>query len=155
MCNHQKIQINSNELTRRLFNIKVESVDRKEIISVIEQFTKEVKNSGYNQGQAKEMVCSGLKGWQSRFRKRKRNNQNLYRLAKETLEERMRKELMEKETWFKTRNEDDESPKKIRRLNMNRKNVRKGKTARKGDQTGKEKEMEITSVLFLPHTNKS
>ena len=132
------MQINSNELTRRLFNINVESVDIKEIIAVIEQFTKTVKNSGYSQGQAKEMVCSGLKGWQSRFQKRKRNNQNLYRQAKETVEERMRKELIEKETWFKTKTEDDESPKKIRRLNMNRKNVKKGKTAGKGNQKGKE-----------------
>ena len=134
MCNHQKIQINSNELTRRLFNINIESVDRKEIIEIVEQFIKEVNNSGYNQKQAKEMVCSGLKGWQSRFRKRKRNNQNLYRLAKETLDERMRKELTEKENWFKVKNEDEESPKKIRRLNMGRKHQKKKKVAGKGEK---------------------
>ena len=73
----------------------------------MEEYIQEAKNSGYTQGQAKEMVCSGIKGWQSRFRKRKRNSQDFYRLAKDTLEERMRKELTERETWFKSKKEDD------------------------------------------------
>ena len=134
MCNHQKMQINSNELTRRLSNIQVESVERKEILEIVEQYTKEVKNSGYTCSQAKEMICSGIKGWQSRFRKRKRNNQDFYRLAKDTLEERMKKELTEKETWFKTRNEDEESPKKIRRLNKGNKPKGKLKKVTKDQQ---------------------
>ena len=63
MSYQQKMQINSNELTRRLSNIRIESVNQKEINQIIEQFIQELKNSGYNQKQAKEIVCSGIKGW--------------------------------------------------------------------------------------------
>ena len=62
----------------------------------------------------------------------------------------MRKELTERETWFKSKKEDDESPKKIRRLNRGRKPQRNVKKESKGNKDGKE--MDITSVLFIPHT---
>ena len=133
----------------------------KEILEIIEQLIQELKSSGYNRKQAKEIVCSGLKGWQSKYRKRKRNNQNFYRLAKETAQERMKKELMEKENWFKN-NRDEESPAKSRKMNTG--HLVSTKTQKKlyknGHQVdlkekGKEKDMEITSVLFVPHTNDS
>ena len=56
----------------------------------------------------REIVCSGIKGWKARSRKRKRNNQKFYRLAKDTMKERMKKELLEKENWFKSRKDEEE-----------------------------------------------
>ena len=151
MCNHQKIQINSNELTRRLSNISIGSVEHQEILDIIEQFIQELKNSDYNQKQAREMVCSGIKGWQSRYRKRKRKGQNFYRLAKETVHERMLKELTQREDWYKgTKGDDDEeSPRKVRKV--------EGNQRKKGNMSKKEKEPEVqtTSVLFVPHTTGS
>ena len=84
MSYQQKMQINSNELTRRLSNIQIESITQKEINRIIEQFIQELKNSGYSQKQAKEIVCSGIRGCKGKYRKRKRKNQNFYRLAEET-----------------------------------------------------------------------
>ena len=37
-------------------------------------------------------------GWESKQRKRKRENSQFYRLAKNTLEDRVRKDLFEKES---------------------------------------------------------
>merc|ERR1711942_54357 len=115
MSNHQKYQILANELTRRLSNIMDEVVEKEEILEKIEQFSQELRNSGYSQNQAKEIVSSGVRGWQKRIRKRKRDDQNFYRSAKDTLEERVMKDLVERETWYKENDgidEEPESPKK-------------------------------------------
>ena len=45
MENKQKFCINSNELTRRLYNVDEERVGEEEITRIIEHFTKQLKNS--------------------------------------------------------------------------------------------------------------
>ena len=52
---------------------------------VVEQFTKELKVSGYTRAEAKEIVVSGLIGWK---RKMKRREGAIYRSAKSTLASR-------------------------------------------------------------------
>ena len=81
-------------------NVLVSSVPFQEILDVIDQYTKELKSSGYVAKQAKEIIMSGIRGWQSRARKRKRENQEFYRLASTTLQERTRKKLVERESWY-------------------------------------------------------
>ena len=68
MAQHQKYQILSNELTRRLSNIQLETIPHTEILEKIEQLTKELKNSGYNQHQSKEIVAAGIRGWQNKIK---------------------------------------------------------------------------------------
>merc|ERR1712208_18216 len=132
MSYHQKYQILSNEMCRRLSNIQIGAVEHPEVLNKIEQYIKEMKNSGYSKKQAREIICSGVRGWKSRINKRKREEIPLYRLAEETVEERLRKELTEKESWYKDKDTDeDESP---------RKKIKKNK---------------IKSVIFIPHTRNS
>ena len=85
MAHQQKYQILANELNRRLTNIQRETIPKEEINQKIEQFIKELKNSGYDRNQAKEIVTSGIRGWRNRIRKRKRQNEEFYRLAEETV----------------------------------------------------------------------
>ena len=62
MSNQQKIQILSNELTRRMSNVKIEDVGQDEKNRIVEQFSQELKSSGYTFSLAKTIVQSGLKG---------------------------------------------------------------------------------------------
>ena len=82
---HQRCSILANELVRRLSNVDVEKVDRKEITIVIEQFTKQLKNSEYSCKEARNHVVDGIRGWKNKIERRKREEQPFYRLAKNTL----------------------------------------------------------------------
>ena len=95
MAAQQKYQILANDLTRRLSNILVDKISTSEIEKKIEQFITGLKSSGYSRQQAREIVCSGVRGWRAKFRKRKRANQNFYRLAEETKTERLKKKILE------------------------------------------------------------
>ena len=115
MALQQKFQILSNDLTRRLSNILVEAVSFQEILGVIDQFSQELKSSGYCVKQAREIVMSGVRGWKARARKRELRGQDFYRTAQSTLQERTRRKLMEKETWYKDQGEDQETPESPRK----------------------------------------
>ena len=57
MANRQKYTIQSNELTRRLYNIDENLETKKEEIEqVIEAYTRQLKNSGWERKDAREMV---------------------------------------------------------------------------------------------------
>ena len=62
---HQKFQILSNELTRRLSNIQIEEIPQQEINEKVEQFIKELKTSEYSVKQAKDITISGIQGWKT------------------------------------------------------------------------------------------
>ena len=66
----QKIQILANELTRRMLNVNKEENGQQEYNKVIDKFTHEAKNSGYNQHTTKEIVISGIRSWKTRLEKR-------------------------------------------------------------------------------------
>ena len=169
MASHQKYQILSNELTRRISNINTEVVEHKEVLEKIEEFTKELKTSEYTRKQAKEIVVSGIRAWKKRILKRKRENQPFYRPAKMTVKERMMKEIVEKESWYKDRNEEEsdeeESPRKKIKLNQEnvqkqkipktiQKNIKNFKNIKKIKNKTSEGE-KTTSVIFVPHTENS
>ena len=103
MGDHQRYAILTNELIRRLSQINVEHVDIIEVIKVIEVFTQEMKSSEYTREQIRETVIGGVKGWRRKIERRKREGIGFYRTAPSTLKTRVRKKLMERETWFKDR----------------------------------------------------
>ena len=157
---NQKFQILSNELNRRLSNIQLEEIPHSEILLTVEQFIAELKNSEYSRKQAREIVSSGLRGWKNKLRKRKRTNTPIYRLAQQTVTERMKKKLTEKESWYKTdkdnnEDEDDTNPAKYSRTNSGRRITRSGgkKMFKKSSQDGEISK--IKSVIFIPHTPNS
>ena len=154
MSSQQKYQILANDLTRRLSNILVDSVEKSEIESKIEQYITELKNSGYCRKQAREIICSGIRGWRNKFRKRKRANEAFYRLAEDTEDQREKKKLLEKESWYKGNNdeneEEEEHPKKVRIVE----NVDTVRKLRKHRFVRRKKE-NVKTVIFVPHTTGS
>ena len=106
----QKIQILSNELVRRLSNVNHVRVPKEEIVRIIEIFTTEMKTSEYDRKETKEVITSGMKGWQRKILRREGEG-NFYRPARSTLSQRCKKKLLEKTSWYKKKRkrEDNES----------------------------------------------
>ena len=102
MSTKQKITIQANELTRRLYNINEEDPDLEgEVEKVIENYTKQIKNSGWQAREAREMVVSGYIGWKRRIARRLEEGGEKYRSAGTSLVTRTRKKLTGKEDWYK------------------------------------------------------
>ena len=96
MGGKQKWEISSNEMNRRLSNVDHENLEKAELVTVIEQYIQELRNSGYTVTQANEIISSGFRGWKRRIERRERQGQGMYRSAKLTLSERERKKLLER-----------------------------------------------------------
>ena len=73
-----------------------------EVLKTTEQYIRELKTSGYSQKQARELICRGIRGWKAKHKRRMDNNRPFYRLAETTVESRMKKDLLERETWYKS-----------------------------------------------------
>ena len=65
-----KYSILVNELTRR-FEVLDESIDLSEKVKIIDHFTKQLVNSGYDHRQSKDILISSLKGVAKKMEKRK------------------------------------------------------------------------------------
>ena len=74
MASKQKFNILSNELIRRLSNINKEGTELKEKKRVIEEFTKEMKNSGWERYDTTEMIVSGIFGSERKHQRRVESN---------------------------------------------------------------------------------
>ena len=115
---------------------------------MLEQLTKELKNSGYSADQAKEIIVSGYRGWKRRLERRAKTG--MYRPASQTLEEREKKKLIERETWYLPRKSQEEEQ-EGRKFRIGKRRLPKIK--RKPDQKQEgEKESLIKAVMFAPCT---
>ena len=77
MGEQQKYSILSNELIRRLSNISQdlpEDIERKEKIWVIDTMKKQHKNSGYSRMKSAEAVVSGVRGFERKCERRKKED---------------------------------------------------------------------------------
>ena len=153
MSQHQKMAILGNELIRRLSNIHP-AVLEEEIEEVTEHYISQLKNSGYQRKEAKEVIVCGIVGWRRKLERRRKNGQNQYMDAGETLEKRTRDKLLEKTNWYKTNQkrkaEDEESEFQYTTTLKKRKRLQLNKT----NKSSKSK-IKIKAVMFVPFTRHS
>ena len=133
-------------------------IELSEKIDIINHFTQQLKNSGYQNDQIRDIVTSGLKGI-CRKEERKRNLEHRYKSSQETLEARQYKKLTESTSWYRDKKFDlEENSGKEVKTDKNiwnegkRKKGGKRKDVRSMDVDGKPK---IMSVVFVPHTEGS
>ena len=100
MSEQQKMSILGNELVRRLSNIHREVV-KEELEPVTEHYISQLKNSGYDRKQAREVIVCGMVGWLRKLERREKRGQGQYLAARMTLEDRTEKKLLEKTNWYK------------------------------------------------------
>ena len=134
------------------------NIDIEEKVRVVDHYTQQLINSGYNSEQTRDLIESGLKGMKRKEERRKKRC-NRFRSAEETLEERETKKLIESTTWFKdTETENEEEDNKKRRdskenaWSVDKKTIRKRKRINEIEVDGKKK---IMAVTFIPHTARS
>ena len=156
MGEQQKYSILSNELIRRLSNISQdlpEDIERKEKIWVIDTMTKQLKNSGYSRMESAEAVVSGVRGFERKCERRKKEDgSTFYRHGRDTLKKRVRKKLTEKTSWYKEKKrEDEEKDQKKDEWRVRLGGVKKEKRGEKGGEIKRK----IKAVLFVPYTKGS
>ena len=142
----QKFTRQSNELTRRLYNVDEDlPAKEEEVYGIVEQFTKQAKNSGWSRRDTREIVISGYGAWRKRLERRKEEGGAQYRSASSSLVMRTRKKLTGREDWFKDdgkkrkREEEEEEPRYWKKTRTN-----KGEERRTATKT--------VAVMFVPCT---
>ena len=78
-----------------------------EKLRVLDQMTKQLRNSGYTYTQAANAISSGIRGDKKRRARRAHLGQPIYRLGASTLSIRNQKKLMANSTWFKNKVRDE------------------------------------------------
>ena len=93
----QKMNILSNDLVRRISNMKLEQAEEGAVIRIVDQYTGILKP--LNMG---EVVIAGLVGGMRKRRRRSEQGAGFYRGAPSTIRTKMRKNILDKVNWYKT-----------------------------------------------------
>ena len=152
MGEQQRMAILSNELVRRLSNVQI-SIVYEEMTEILEHYTHQLKTSGYDRKQTKEIICCGVVGWKRKVERREREGRGFYRHAKATLKHRNKKKLREKSTWFKEkrkREEDEDADVEIPARKRGPGEMQK--TAKPVMKDGKMQQIDVKTVMFIPFT---
>ena len=147
------------------------NIDIEEKIDVVNHFTQQLVNSGYNDTKIKEIVISSLKGIVRKEKKRIEDGQSRYRSAEESLMDRLNKKLLEATTWYKdTKNYEETAEDKAiedilnpsrnawkecrirERMGNNEVRKRKRKKLERENIDNHQKPQKITAVIFVQHT---
>jgi hypothetical protein len=152
MSEQQRMSILSNELIRRLSNVK-KSIMEEEMQDIIEHYTQQLKTSGYDRKQTKEIVCCGVVGWRRKVQRREREGRGFYRHARNTLKQRNKKKLLEKTTWFREkRKRDEDDDEETDEMQMPMKKRKSGEMQKAKKDAGKMGTAEGKAVMFVPYT---
>ena len=109
-----KISILSQDLVRRMQNCS-EKVPQTERDQVVDLYIDRLAVSGYDKEQIKEIVESGLKGYERKLDRSRKSGVPLHRPATASLASRQKKKLIQKTSWYKTKSKKElDSPKKAR-----------------------------------------
>ena len=161
MSQQQKCSILSNEVVRRLSKINVSKIDRIEVIEVMNNFTQEMKNSGYERKEAMEIIKSGMIGWKRKLQRRSKEDQGFYRSAASTVCQRYKKKLLEKTNWYRKRKREEEAPfpgeREKGENGAGGKRRKREKLSEKGENRARElvikcSQRPAAAVIFVPFT---
>ena len=138
-----KISILANDLIRRLSNVG-ENIFDEEKYKVIDHYTEKLQVSGYKRKQVKEIISSGLRGFETKRKRAEKEKRPFYRKAKDTLKGRIKKKLTEKTKWYKRKKKIEGGNKQ---KGERKRDLHKEKTDR-GDSN------KVKAVLFVPRTSR-
>ena len=150
-----EIQILANDLSRRLGNTD-ERQSREVIGGVVDKYSQKLLTSGYSLSQTRRVIISGIRGWERRKLRAKKENGKLFRTSSESFRGRMKKKTVGKTSWFRKRKAKDDmlGEKKGRGAKQDtpstNQQVEKGIPAAQGTHRGEE--LRIAAVLFVENT---
>ena len=135
MSEKSKIQILSQDLIRRMQNT-CQTIPQSERNKIVDSYTDRLVRSGYSQSQVREIIVSGLMGYENKVTRAKRDNIPLHRPAAATLKNRLHKKLTQKQNWYKGKKKSNSQSKQT---------TKKSKTEPKSAPP-------IVSVMFVQYT---
>ena len=136
MSEKSKIQILSQDLIRRMQNV-CQTISQSQKNEIIDNYSDRLFRSGYSQSQVREIIVSGLVGYENKLARAARQNIPLHRPAAATLKNRLHKKLTQRQNWFKDKKRKSDSP---------------SKQTNKKSKTEPETVPPIVSVMFVPYT---
>ena len=146
MSSQSKFAINTNELRRRM-EVLHDSICMDERISIIDKYTQQLLNSGYNRNQIREIIVSAMKGFIRKEKERKDELKPKFRHGKTTVSIRNRKKLIEKVTWFKNTKRKEKEGKGRQDYQNEGRNRYRHQLEKITDSP--------QAVIFVPYTHKS
>ena len=157
MAIKSKITTLSQDLIRRMLNTG-DSISQCERDKVVEQFITRLKVSGYSDKQVREIIESGLKGYESKKERAEKDDRPLYRAARSSLASRHKKKLLGKTNWYKEKKMDQKGGRVKQDDGGGNHGQASKKNERKDQLEGREKEArktqpKVVSVLFVPRTD--
>ena len=136
MGEQAKIQVVSNDLVRRLLN-NSEDLGRGAKVKIVDDYAQKLANSGYRGEQLRKIITNGIKGYEGKVRRCREQGTNLHRTSVDSQGARVRKKLLARANWFKSKKRREDQPKT---------NAGQGAT-NWGSRSGRD--IEIKSVIFV------
>ena len=152
ISHHTQISILSNEVVRRLSKTNPKREVTRETLNLVETFTRELKISEYGFIEAQQVIGSGIIGWRRKKERRMKGGGEFYHHAASTLNERCRRKLVEKTTWYRRQ------PREVPNDGMDNVRVEKPsndeleKVWKPSKPLQKPSPSAIKAVMFIPYT---
>ena len=145
-----KVSSLSQDVIRRMLNT-CELVHQEERNEIVEKFISKLRRSGYQQEQIVDIVSSGLKGYERKLARARKEGKCIHREARSTIKERFRKKITGKKNWFKNKKDENEAGlgknKMVKEMGKNKANMKD-----KAGKKDKAKDDSPLTVLFVPKT---
>ena len=141
-----KMQILANDVVRRLNNTH-EALGRSQIARVVDGYGQKLLNSGYKIEQVRAILVRGIRGYEGRKLRCKKEGRKLKSIAMESSLRRRKKKLLSRATWYKKSRKDD----------LYQRSLESGRGTSKGQNNRRVKtsgQVEPRSVLFVEQTGK-
>ena len=128
-----KISILSQDLVRRMMNCS-ETVPQSERNGIVNLYIDRLVTSGYDKNQVREIIESGLLGYEKKLERARKAKIPLHRPASFSLASRQKKKLTQKTNWYKAKPKNKTPPKKHKAT------------------TNKKMPKPLVSLIFVPKT---
>ena len=98
MAYENKLSILSNEVVRRLLNTS-ETISQDGKDSILNDFVLKMLRSGYNVGQCRDILISGIRFYNAKVSRAIKSGSKLHRSAQSSLGSRLKKKMQQKGWW--------------------------------------------------------
>ena len=147
-----KVASLSQDLVRRMQNTS-EGLAQMNRNLVIEKYIKKLNISGYKKKEIKVIIEAGLKGYETKLSKSRRNNTGMHRDARSTIGSRYLKKLTAKTDWFKSKKKDDENKEENEIDERKEKKVRvNSRKSYKRKESNQNSAKDPVTIIFVPRT---
>ena len=89
------------------YTIQVISLENKEREEVVDGYGIKLMTSGFGKEQTQRILVSGIKGYLGKRDRRRKNGRRIHLTARESNQGRIRKKMLERNSWYKARRKDD------------------------------------------------